>query len=46
MKLIVKYFLLDFYFWEVVLDLGKYILPWQICLFWGVILDQNCLAFG
>jgi len=27
MKLIVKYFYWAFYFWEVVLDLGKYILP-------------------
>jgi hypothetical protein len=40
MKLIVKYFFLaDFYFWEVVLDLDKYIFPEQTCFICGVILD-------
>jgi hypothetical protein len=40
MKLIVNYFFIaDFYFCEIILDLDKYIFPWQLCLFWGVILD-------
>jgi hypothetical protein len=28
-----------FYFWGVILDLGKYIFPWQACFIWEVILD-------
>jgi hypothetical protein len=40
MKLIVKYFFLaDFYFWEVVLDLDKYISLGRRVLIWGVVLD-------
>ena len=40
MQLIVKYFFLaDILFWEVVSDLDKYILLWQMCFMWGVILD-------
>ena len=41
MQLIAKYFLLgDILFWEVVLDLDKYILLWQMCFMWGgIILD-------
>jgi hypothetical protein len=50
MKLIVIYFFLaDFYFWRVVLDLDKYIFPWQACfIWWGweVVLDYSRLAFG
>ena len=40
LQLIVKYFLLaDILFWEVVLNLDKYILLWQMFFMWGVILD-------
>jgi hypothetical protein len=36
MKFIVKYFFLaDFYFWGVVLDLDKYFFLWQMCFFAG-----------
>jgi hypothetical protein len=46
MKLIVKYFfLVDFYFWGVVLDLDKYIFCWQTCFIWGVILGWSHLGF-
>jgi len=27
-----------FYFREVVLDLDKYIFPWQMCSIWGAVL--------
>ena len=30
------YFLADFYFWEVALDVDKYIFPWQTCFISGV----------
>ena len=37
---IVQYFFLgNIYFWGVILGLDKYIFPWQMCFFWGVILD-------
>jgi len=40
MKLIIKYFfLVDILFLEVVIDLGKYIFLWQICVFLWVVLD-------
>ena len=29
MKLMVNFFLADFYFWGVILDLNKYIFPWH-----------------
>jgi len=38
MKLVVYYFCLAgnlFYFWGVVLDLDKYIFPWQTGIIWG-----------
>jgi len=35
MKLIVKYFFVAHYFWRVVLDFDKYMLPWQMCCFGG-----------
>jgi len=39
MQLIVKYFSYQtFYFWGGVLGLDKYILPWQMCVMFGVIL--------
>jgi hypothetical protein len=30
-----------FYFWGVILDLDKYIIPWQGCFIWVVILDSS-----
>jgi len=40
MKLIVQYFFsTDFYFWEVIFDLDKYILLWQTRFIWGIVLD-------
>jgi len=40
MKLIAKYiFLTDIYFLVVILDLDKYIFPWQMCFIWGVVMD-------
>jgi len=44
-KLIVKYFFLaDFYFLVVVLDLHKYIFPWQTSFFVGRMrLETSCI---
>jgi hypothetical protein len=40
MKLIIKYFFLaDILFFGGLLNLDKYIFPWQRCFIWGVKLD-------
>jgi hypothetical protein len=39
MKLIVTYFYFaDILFGGVILDLNKYIFPWQTCFFWGEVI--------
>jgi len=40
MKFVVKYFFLaNVLFLGVILDLVKYIFPWQKCFIWGFVLD-------
>jgi len=40
LKLRVKYFFLaDIIVKEVVVDLNKYVFPWQVCFTWWLVLD-------
>jgi len=46
MKLIVKFLLLANFFEGGILDLDKYIFPWQTCFPGGSYLRLDCIAFG